>query len=487
MCSFNAERVEKTQPICRHIEQRIARYMLGGTVAGDGRVLIKPSRTPDVTIVVPDDVETMAGEVFAEVWIPIDHLNAEPHDQEQRRIIRRAERFEADLDPVRLDQTGCCSAHSGRFPDASLVRSELARTLVSIRTPSTSDRDPITIEQDPKCRKLKPAAAFWAPAVPRAGLRHVHILRFVTTRSPSTAARAAKKSATRNTTGRSAAASVKTLASTTAATKAAAASATKKAPTKTAKTKAPSAKPTKAASLPLALETRPGGANPLDVDLVDKLVTIIQDKISSGELPVGSWLRQERLAQELGVSRMPVREALRQLQTMGALEVISNRGARVRLPSLRDITEVYELRGILEGHAAATAAQQISGFQIEQLQETIRMFEQVIIDLRDLPREERAQLRTKWQIANGTFHRILVEASGNKYLLEMIDGLHRKIPRNLTWLALETDVRRLARNAAEHAQILEAIDAGNGERARGLVIEHARRASELMVRQLSEA
>ena len=71
----------------------------------------------------------------------------------------------------------------------------------------------------------------------------------------------------------------------------------------------------------------------------------------TGEIPVGSWLRQERLAAEYGVSRTPIREAIRKLQASGAVEMVPHRGALVRGPSLRDILESYMVRAELEGFA----------------------------------------------------------------------------------------------------------------------------------------
>ncbi|MCU1394846.1 MAG: transcriptional regulator, GntR family [Ilumatobacteraceae bacterium] len=221
--------------------------------------------------------------------------------------------------------------------------------------------------------------------------------------------------------------------------------------------------------------------------LVESLVSSIQDRISSGELSVGTWLRQERLAQELGVSRMPVREALRQLQAGGAVEFIPRRGARVRMPSPRDVIELYELRGVLEGHAAASAALNVTGEQIQRMRAAVASFDRLVAELAEKPRHARTSSRPQWQAANSSFHAAIIEASGNNHLAEMIDGLHRKIPKNLTWLALGNDTRRLTRNAAEHTQILDAIDAGDGEQARALCVAHAQRASELLVRTLHEA
>lgn len=224
----------------------------------------------------------------------------------------------------------------------------------------------------------------------------------------------------------------------------------------------------------------------VDIHLVDKLVVEIQGRISDGDIPIGSWLRQERLAQELGVSRMPIREALRQLQAVGAVEIIANRGARVRLPSTLDVIEVYAVRGLLEGNAGAAAAQLITSDQIERLQAANEKFKQIINDLESKKRGAEKAAQARWREATSQFQAVIIEACGNRTLAEVVEGLHRKIPRNLAWLGLGGDLRRLKRNAAEHQQILDAINNGDSERARELLTARADHASELLVRTLNE-
>ena len=90
--------------------------------------------------------------------------------------------------------------------------------------------------------------------------------------------------------------------------------------------------------------------------LVDELAATIQARVLNGEIPTGTRLRQESLAAEFGVSRTPVREALRKLQANGIVEVQPHRGALVRRPSAREVREAYEVRAELEGLAASLAA-----------------------------------------------------------------------------------------------------------------------------------
>ena len=89
--------------------------------------------------------------------------------------------------------------------------------------------------------------------------------------------------------------------------------------------------------------------------LVDHLASTIQARVLSGEIPSGTRLRQEAIAKEFGVSRTPVREALRKLQAMGVAQLQHNRGAVVRGPTPREVREAYEVRAELEGLAAELA------------------------------------------------------------------------------------------------------------------------------------
>src|SRR5436305_7724762 len=154
--------------------------------------------------------------------------------------------------------------------------------------------------------------------------------------------------------------------------------------------------------------------------LVDRLAATIQSRVLSGEIPTGARLRQESLASEFGVSRTPVREALRQLQASGLVNVQPNRGAVVRGPSTRDIREAYAVRAELEGLAAELAVPHIDDAQLEQLREAERLFrhsiEEVIEDRRRGV-DRHWSIESDWERANNLFHGVIQEAAGNRQLL----------------------------------------------------------------------
>jgi DNA-binding GntR family transcriptional regulator len=217
--------------------------------------------------------------------------------------------------------------------------------------------------------------------------------------------------------------------------------------------------------------------------LVDELAATIRARVLSGEIATGERLRQEALATEFGVSRTPIREALRKLQANGLLEVAPNRGAIVRGPTAREIRDAYEVRSELEGLAAELAANRISDAQLRELREADRLFRRSI---RSLVRSDRtrdqASADGEWTQANHRFHLVIQDAAGNERLAAIVEDLHRSFPRNLTWAALRDSSALLEQNVAEHADILEAIVQHDATEARRRMSAHVRHAGELIAR-----
>jgi DNA-binding GntR family transcriptional regulator len=112
--------------------------------------------------------------------------------------------------------------------------------------------------------------------------------------------------------------------------------------------------------------------------LVDDLAQRIRAKILTGEVDTGSWLRQESLANEFGVSRTPVREALRKLQAGGVVDVLPRRGAVVRGATARAIRETYVVQAELEALAAELAAMRILDRQLNRLSEAEELFRRAV-------------------------------------------------------------------------------------------------------------
>jgi DNA-binding GntR family transcriptional regulator len=226
--------------------------------------------------------------------------------------------------------------------------------------------------------------------------------------------------------------------------------------------------------------------------LVDRLAAAIQARVLSGELPSGSRLRQESLATEFGVSRTPVREALRKLQAGGLVHVEPNRGAVVRGPTPREVRDAYEVRAELEGLAAELATTRIRDDDLTRLHEAQGLFRRSMRTLLAWKRSRRAEERppeeahAEWISGNDLFHLAILEAAENDRLQAMLADLHMSFPRDLTWIVLGESSRLLEENVAQHAAILEAIEERNPAEARRLMEEHVRCAGELVVRRFEQ-
>jgi DNA-binding GntR family transcriptional regulator len=204
-----------------------------------------------------------------------------------------------------------------------------------------------------------------------------------------------------------------------------------------------------------------GASDRLNIaSVVDQVYEAIRERITSGSLPRGARVHQEDLAEELGVSRTPVREALRRLAAEGLVEMRTNRGARVADVDQAGMRVSYEARAVIEPGAARLAAGQ-------RLEEPLaRMRAAVAAQRRSLRNVQRSFE------ANREFHLALAAASGNEFLAQFADRLWvARIGETIYERQVETQERMLL-DVREHEQILEAIEAGDARRAESLTRRH---------------
>jgi len=218
--------------------------------------------------------------------------------------------------------------------------------------------------------------------------------------------------------------------------------------------------------------------------LVDHIAATLQTRVLGGEIPGGTRLRQESLAAEFGVSRTPVREALRKLQADGIVELTPHRGAVVRGPTAREIREAYEVRAELEGFAADLATQRIRETQLQELRESVALFRTSMGSLIERrraggPGSTGADIAV-WTRANDAFHRGVQAAAGNSRLRETLADLHKSFPRDLTGIVLGESSALIQENVEQHAAVLDAIERHDPAAARRLMVEHVQRAGELV-------
>ena len=218
--------------------------------------------------------------------------------------------------------------------------------------------------------------------------------------------------------------------------------------------------------------------------LVGSLADRIFEKIVAGEYPPGSRLRQEVLAEEFSVSRTPIREALRQLEVKGVVQHRPNQGAIVPAPNARDIREIYQVRAELEGLAISLAVEWITDEQIDRMRRAQKRFAATVNKLGATRKSDvKAHMKSvpNWAEANDAFHGVVIEASGNRRLKQVIQDLHLGFTRNIMLSALMMDGRRMRENVSQHEAILSAIGRHDATEARKVMTHHILRSGELAV------
>jgi DNA-binding GntR family transcriptional regulator len=206
----------------------------------------------------------------------------------------------------------------------------------------------------------------------------------------------------------------------------------------------------------------------------DDIAVLIEEAIVSGELAPGSVLRQEYLSERFGVSRTPVREALRRLAALGLVSFEPNRGVRVRTLSQADLHEAFLVRAELEGLVTEVAANRLTHEALAELEECERRFARLTKELRSRdPGGDRRGLMADWMRANHAFHDVLYRAAEMPYVESIAKGARRTFSTPTVWAPVDEELDRLyERNQAEHRAIRQALAAGSVAGARELAREH---------------
>lgn len=188
----------------------------------------------------------------------------------------------------------------------------------------------------------------------------------------------------------------------------------------------------------------------------------IRDSILSGKYSQNEELKEVTIGKELGVSRTPVREALRQLELEGLVNIIPNKGAYVTGITSKDIHDIYMIRSYLEGLCARMACENITEKQLEEMDEIVYLSE---FHTRRSHEEQIFELDNK-------FHELLYESSGSKILCHLLSDYHQYVQR-IRKASLSSMSRALQTNE-EHMAIMEAIKERNEDKAEELAHTHIR-------------
>ncbi|MDR1194400.1 MAG: GntR family transcriptional regulator [Peptococcaceae bacterium] len=220
----------------------------------------------------------------------------------------------------------------------------------------------------------------------------------------------------------------------------------------------------------------PGRGEPLSDQphsLSYQVFTRLEESILSGKIPPGENLNESRLSAELGVSRTPVREALRMLEQKSLVRIVPNKGAVVLGVDHKDLLDIYAIRGYIEGLASRWAAENITEAQAGSLREIVELQEFYALKSYE---EQISDLDSR-------FHEQIFSCCDSRTLRHVLKDLHHMVRRYRQLSLIAVD--RTKKSVAEHRLILEAICRGDGEEAERLTVLHIHNAKENLLKLLT--
>lgn len=210
--------------------------------------------------------------------------------------------------------------------------------------------------------------------------------------------------------------------------------------------------------------------------LADRVFTRLQDDIVLGVLKPGTKLGETELAARYGVSRGPLREAIRRLESRKLLERVPHVGTRVAALKIEDLIEIYRVREALEGMAARLAAENMTDDEVAGLSALLTQHEQQ----RDL-QDDTAYFQHEGDL---DFHYRIIQGSHNGTLIDLLIGeMYHRV--RMYRYQISTTANRPQKALGEHRRIAEAIETRDGEMAELLMRRHISRAREHLETQQS--
>jgi DNA-binding GntR family transcriptional regulator len=192
--------------------------------------------------------------------------------------------------------------------------------------------------------------------------------------------------------------------------------------------------------------------------LYQEVADRLRQQIYERTLEPGSWIDEMKLAQAFGISRTPLREALKVLAVEGLVTMKLRRGAYVTEVSRDDVSQVYHLLALLESDAAAQAADHADEAQRQRLRQLHARL------------EKQVRQRDAFFATNEQFHMALLEIAGNRWALQIVTDLRKVMKLNRHHSLFKQG--RLSDSLAEHRALMQAIEARDASRARELMRAH---------------
>lgn len=194
--------------------------------------------------------------------------------------------------------------------------------------------------------------------------------------------------------------------------------------------------------------------------LYEEVAELLRQRIYRRELEPGSWIDEVKLAQEYGISRTPLREALKVLAAEGLVTMKVRRGAYVTEVSEQDLAEVYHLLALLESDAAGVVAREASAAQLAELRAIHGELEAAVND------------RDRFFAVNERFHMRLLDLAGNRWRNQMVADLRKVMKLNRQHSLLKSG--RVEESLAEHDRVMEALERRDADAAVARMRDHFR-------------
>ena len=207
--------------------------------------------------------------------------------------------------------------------------------------------------------------------------------------------------------------------------------------------------------------------------LREKIVETVRNAIVNGQIAAGARVAEPDLADHFGISRTPIREAFRQLESEGFITVIPRKGAIVASLSAKDISDFYDLKMVLEGYAARCATKVLTEKEMTKMEAVNRQME-VAAARKDL---------RKVLVLHNEFHDIFLKACGNEKLHAIVQNMVMQFQRFRLILAMRGKIEGSIR---QHWEIIAAFRKRNADMAESLVIKNAQYGKKVLLRELAK-
>jgi DNA-binding GntR family transcriptional regulator len=207
--------------------------------------------------------------------------------------------------------------------------------------------------------------------------------------------------------------------------------------------------------------------------LREKIVETVRNAIVNGQIPAGARVAEPELADRFGISRTPIREAFRQLESEGFITVIPRKGAIVASLSAKDISDFYDLKMVLEGYAARCAAKVLTEKELVKMEAVNRQME-IASTKKDL---------RKVLALHNEFHEIFLKSCGNEKLCSIVQNMVMQFQRFRLILVMRG---KLEGSIRQHREIIEAFRKQDADLAESLVIKNAQYGKKVLLRELAK-